>query len=144
MRLRVRTIPLRKKMQAREDEKIKKSYTEILENLGLEAGGDIRGRCFDVSKFIEVCKFLRRYRVCIKYGKGIRYFITIYFKKYEKVHDVLTLFFDEDGRHIETEYLHTLGTIHRIEKKEDIKNYEKSIEKIFSGLLGEAIELDIE
>ncbi len=144
MRLKVRTMPLRKKMQAREEERIKKSYREILDNLKLGDGEEIKTQCFDVTSFIEGCKLLNRYKVCIKYGKGVRYFITIYFKRYEKIHDVLTLFFDEEGRHIETEYLHTLGTIHRIEKKEDVKNYEKSIEKIFSKILGEEVELEIE
>ncbi len=145
VKLFIRTQPLQKKMRGKEDERIKKSYDEILEHLGITSDG-ITTQCFRVREFIDVERhpFLKRYKLCVKHGKSMRRFITFYLKHREKIHDRLTLFFDASGRHVETEYIHTLGTIHRLEKKDKIKEYECGIEVLLSRVLGEQVELIIE
>ncbi len=145
MKLFIRTQPLRKKMHGKEDERIKKSYEEILKYLDIPSDG-IATHCFGVEEIIEVERypFLRGYQLCIKHGKSLRKFITLYLKQRYKIHDRLTLFFDENGKHVDTEYIHTLGTVHRVEKKEKIKEYECGIEVLFSQVLGEKVELIIE
>lgn len=144
MKLRIATLPLRKKMLAKEEEKLNRSYWEILRNIGVEPTDEIKTECFDITKFTKEFKLLKGYKVCIKHGKSLRYFITVYFKKGDKIHDVLTLFFDTNGRHEETAYLHTLGSVHRIEKREEVEKYERTIAKIFSKLLGVEVEMQIE
>ena len=145
MKLFIRTQPLRRKMHAKEEERIKKSYDEILSYLQISDEG-ISTRCFGVEEIIEAERypFLKGYKLCIKHGKSLRRFITLYLKHRGKIHDRLTLFFDEEGRHMETEYIHSLGTIHRLEKKEKIREYECGIEVLFSQVLGERVELIIE
>ncbi len=144
MKLRITTLPLRKKMLAKEEERLNKTYWEILKDMGIEPADEIKTECFDITKFTRECKLLKGYKVCIKHGKSLRYFITVYFKKGDKIHDVLTLFFDSNGRHEETAYLHTLGSVHKLEKKEEVKNYERTTARIFSKLLGVEVEMQID
>ena len=145
MKLFIRTQPLRKKMHGREEERIRKSYEEILEYLDVPNEG-IATHCFGVGEIIEVDRypFLKGYKLCIKHGESLRKFITLYLKQGDKIHDRLTLFFDESGRHVDTEYIHSLGTIHRLEKKEKIREYECGIEVLFTQVLGEKVELILE
>jgi len=145
LKLFIRTQPLRRKMHAKEEERIKKTYEEILKYLQIP-DEDIATHCFGVEEIIEVDRypFLKGYKLCIKHGKSLRKFITLYLKHRGKIHDRLTLFFDDSGRHIETEYIHTLGTIHRLEKRDKIREYECGIEVLFSHILGEKVEMIIE
>ena len=145
VKLFIRTQPLQKKMHGREEERIGKTYEELLEYLQLPGDG-IQTHCFDVGEIIEVDRypFLKGYKLCIKHGKSLRKFITLYLKQKDKIHDRLTLFFDESGKHVDTEYIHSLGTVHRLEKKEKIREYECGIEVLFTQVLGEKVELIID
>jgi len=145
LKLFVRAQPLQKKLHAREEERISKRYEEILRYLDLD-DEEISTTCFRVEEVIEgVPEFLRGYLLCIKRGRAkFRYFITLYLKRDEEIHDRLTLFFDEKGEHVETEYIHSLGRVHRMEDETRIREYECAIEGLFSHVLGERVELIIE
>lgn len=145
MKLYIQAQALQQKMMGKEEEKLNKSYSEILENLRLSESEMTSTRCFEISDFVDrdLCEKLKGMKFCVKYGKTINRFITLYLKDKFKLHDRLTLFFDSEGNHKYSEYIHTMGRKHRFEKMEEVTNYEHNIETLFTRALGENVELMI-
>lgn len=143
MKLFIHASKLQQKMRGKEEEELlDNNYRTILENLSLMEGEDAVTQCFNLPDLFEeeLCDRSKGLKLCLKFGSSINKFITLYVKDKYKIHDRLTLFFDMNGNHIFSEFIHTMGTKHSLKKMDDVKQYEKRIETLFSRILGEKID----